>query len=79
MPRITHNNSLIFFVYPSRKLSGPMGSEEPSQALPCTGSSLTPAPGGAKNRCDVYRRARRSQNQFTPLGAGVNKLIFERF
>jgi len=24
-------------------------------------------------------RARRSQNQFTPLGAGVNKLIFKRF
>jgi hypothetical protein len=23
--------------------------------------------------------ARRSQNQFTPLGAGVNKLIFKRF
>ena len=65
---------LIFFVYP-----GPKGSEEPSQAPPCTGSSLTPAPGGAKNRCDVYRRARRSQNQFTPLGEGVNKLIFKRF
>jgi len=25
------------------------------------------------------RGARRSQNQFTPLGAGVNKLIFKRF
>jgi hypothetical protein len=28
---------------------------------------------------DLSGRARRSQNQFTPLGAGVNKLIFKRF
>jgi hypothetical protein len=73
-----HITSLVFFVYPD-----PMGSEEPSPAPPCTGSSFTPAPGGAKNRCKLYRRARRSQNQFTSLGSrklsgGVNKLIFKR-
>jgi hypothetical protein len=34
-----------FFVYPD-----PMGSEEPSQTLIFSGSSITPAPGGAKNR-----------------------------
>jgi hypothetical protein len=28
---------------------------------------------------DFSGRARRSQNQFTPLGDGVNKLIFKRF
>ena len=65
---------LIFFVYP-----GPKGSEEPSPALLCFGSSLTPAPGGAKNRIKLSWRARRSQNQFTPLGEGVNKLIFKLF
>jgi hypothetical protein len=54
-------------------------SEEPSQTLIFSGSSITPAPGGAKNRVQICWRARRSQNQFTPLGAGVNKLIFKRF
>jgi hypothetical protein len=38
-----------------------------------------PAGRGAKNRAKLARRARRSQNQFTPLGDGVNKLIFKRF
>ena len=65
--------SLRFFVYPD-----PRGSKEPSPALLCFGSSLTPAPGGAKNRSKLSWRARRSQNQFTPLGAGVNKLIFNK-
>jgi len=37
------------------------------------GSTFTPSPWGAKNR------AQHGQNQFTPLGVGVNKLIFNRF
>jgi hypothetical protein len=51
---------LIFFVYPD-----PKGSEEPSQTLIFSGSSITPAPGGAKNRIQICWRARRSQNQLT--------------
>jgi hypothetical protein len=69
-----HKDPLIFFVYPD-----PKGSEEPSQTLIFSGSSITPAPGGAKNRNRLCWRARRSQNQFTPPGEGVNKLIFKRF
>ena len=37
-----------------------------------------PRPQGER-RTEHAVRARRSQNQFTPLGAGVNKLIFKRF
>ena len=37
-----------------------------------------PRPHGER-RTEHGVRARRSQNQFTPLGAGVNKLIFKRF
>jgi len=62
-----HKGPLIFFFYPD-----PKGSEEPSQTLIFSASSITLSPGGAKKRVRLYRRARRSQNQFTPLGAGVN-------
>jgi len=37
-----------------------------------------PRPQGER-RTEHAVRARRSQNQFTPRGAGVNKLIFKRF
>jgi hypothetical protein len=64
--------SLQFFDDPD-----PMGSEEPRPVSFCFGSSFTPAPGGAKNRVRICWRARRSQNQFTPLEAGVDVLIFK--
>jgi len=35
---------------------------------------------GSEEPCpDLSGRARRSQSQFTPPGAGVNKLIFKRY
>jgi hypothetical protein len=34
---------------------------------------------GSEEPNQLCWRARRSQNQFTPLGAGVNKLIFKLF
>ena len=38
-----------------------------------------PGPKGSEEPSpDLSGRARRSQNQFTPLGAGVNLLIFKR-
>jgi zona occludens toxin (predicted ATPase) len=37
-----------------------------------------PRPQGER-RTEHEVRARRSQNQFTPIGVGVNKLIFKRF
>jgi hypothetical protein len=37
-----------------------------------------PRPHGER-RTEHKVRARRSQNQFTPFGDGVNKLIFKRF
>ena len=38
-----------------------------------------PDPKGSEEPNPACGGARRSQNQFTPLGAGVNKLIFKRF
>jgi hypothetical protein len=39
----------------------------------------SPRPQGERRTEHTFVRARRSQNQFTPLGAGVNKLIFKRY
>jgi len=36
-----------------------------------------PRPRGERRTDEAKRGARRSQNQFTPLGDGVDKLIFE--
>ena len=38
-----------------------------------------PRPQGERRTEHTFVRARRSQNQFTPLGVGVDKLIFKRF
>jgi len=38
-----------------------------------------PNPMGSEEPRQGFWGARRSQNQFTPLGAGVNKLIFKLF
>jgi hypothetical protein len=38
-----------------------------------------PDPMGSEEPTTRSGGARRSQNQFTPLGAGVNKLIFKLF
>jgi hypothetical protein len=64
---------LIFFVYPS-----PKGSKEPSQTLISCGSSITPAPGGAKNRIRYAGELGAAKINLLPYGDGVNKLIFNR-
>jgi hypothetical protein len=40
---------------------------------------VCPDPNGSEEPNTAGGGARRSQNQFTPLGDGVNKLIFKRF
>jgi len=69
-----HLLSLIFFIYPDPNLA-------PPKRLPSIAKGLTTARRegevGAKNQDQLCQRARRSQNQFTPPGDEVNKLIFK--
>jgi hypothetical protein len=57
----------------------PRGAKKRVQTLIFSASSITPSPRGAKKRVRLCWRVRRSQNQFTPPGTVVNKLIFEHY